>query len=62
VLRLRAKKAPLAGKARAFSPKNRQRNPQKGGRRGVFFFREMSDFKALARIFLPTLTPNQLIA
>jgi hypothetical protein len=33
---------------------NREQNPPKRGRRDLFSFREMSDVKGLARIFLPT--------
>jgi hypothetical protein len=38
-----------------FSAKNRDLTPRKEGRPASFSFREISDFKALARIFLPAL-------
>jgi hypothetical protein len=53
-----SEKSAFCGQNTLFLAENREQNPQKKGRRGVFSFREMSDVKALARIFLPT--PRQM--
>jgi hypothetical protein len=47
---------------RAFPDENLHPNPQKGGLRGSFSFRETSDFKALSKIFLPTSGATMSIA
>jgi hypothetical protein len=54
-VRLRTKKAPFAGEARAFSPKIVSTTLEKERGAAPFSFREMSNVKALARISLPTL-------
>jgi hypothetical protein len=50
------KKSAFCRQSAPFFAENRERNPQKRGQRGVFSFREISDVKALAPIFLPTPT------